>query len=208
MEKKAILILLGVAALLTVVGALLMNGIGRAVPPTGAASPGDTGGSSGIASSSAPRPSGPSASSSGVGHFSGEPRVIPQMETLSEQLNDPNTPPIEDLYLIEELVAFHISMFQSIPPGGENVDIMRSMTGINPKRVAIVPPGSPALNAQGELVDRWGTPYHFHPVSSSRLEIRSAGPDGQLWTDDDIHQEEIEEGTPAEIEAFADTVSL
>lgn len=207
MEKKAIITLLGVAILLTVAGALLMNGIGRTIPPTGAASPGGAGSSSEIASQLA-RPSGPSASFSGGDLYSGEPRVIPQMETLSEQLNDPNTPPIEDLYLIEELVAFHISMFESIPPGGENVDIMRSMTGINTKRVAIVPPGSKALNEQGELVDRWGTPYHFHPVSSSHLEVRSAGPDGQLWTDDDIHQEEIEEGTPAEVDTLADAASL
>ena len=38
----------------------------------------------------------------------------------------------------------------------------------------------------GELVDRWGTPYFFHSVSAEKMEIVSAGPDKELWTDDDV----------------------
>ena len=29
-------------------------------------------------------------------------------------------------------------------------------------------------------------PYHFHQISGTRIEIRSAGPDGQVWTEDDL----------------------
>jgi hypothetical protein len=35
-------------------------------------------------------------------------------------------------------------------------------------------------------VDRWDTPYFFHQMSASHMEVRSAGPDKMLWTSDDI----------------------
>ena len=50
---------------------------------------------------------------------------------------------------------------------------------------AFIPPGNPAINARGELCDRWGTPFFFHQLSGSQMEIRSAGPDRKLWTPDD-----------------------
>ncbi len=45
---------------------------------------------------------------------------------------------------------------------------------------------SPALDSQKRLIDRWKTPLSFHALGGKRWEIRSAGPDKQLWTDDDL----------------------
>jgi hypothetical protein len=42
------------------------------------------------------------------------------------------------------------------------------------------------VNGDGELVDPWGTPYFFHQLSGTDMEIRSAGPDKTMWTDDDL----------------------
>jgi len=42
------------------------------------------------------------------------------------------------------------------------------------------------INAKGELVDYWGTPFFFHQLSGTQMEIHSAGPDRQMWTGDDI----------------------
>ena len=39
---------------------------------------------------------------------------------------------------------------------------------------------------KGELCDRWGRPFFFHQLSGTKMEIRSAGPARQLWTDDDV----------------------
>jgi hypothetical protein len=50
----------------------------------------------------------------------------------------------------------------------------------------VLPPDLASIDAQGRLLDRWGTPYFFHAVSRTELEIRSAGPDGKLGTDDDV----------------------
>jgi hypothetical protein len=42
------------------------------------------------------------------------------------------------------------------------------------------------VNEKKELCDNWGTPYFFHQLSASVMEIRSAGEDKTLWTADDI----------------------
>jgi hypothetical protein len=31
-----------------------------------------------------------------------------------------------------------------------------------------------------------GNPFVFHPVSSQQLEVRSLGPDGEIFSDDDL----------------------
>lgn len=112
--------------------------------------------------------------------------LFPTGGEMADQLNDPEADATDDLMLVDELIRIHLDTFKSIPPGGENVDIMQAMTGRNERSLAIIPPGHKVLSEIGELLDRWGTPYHFHPVSRNRLEIRSAGPDRQLWNEDDV----------------------
>ena len=45
---------------------------------------------------------------------------------------------------------------------------------------------SPALDSQQRLIDRWQTPLFFHALGNHLWEIRSAGPDRKLWTEDDL----------------------
>lgn len=71
-------------------------------------------------------------------------------------------------------------------PVGTNAEIMKAVMGGNPKGARLGPPENQALNAAGELIDRWGTPIFFHQLSRSNMEIRSAGPDRELYTEDDI----------------------
>jgi hypothetical protein len=70
-------------------------------------------------------------------------------------------------------------------PVGNNAEIMKAIMGGNKKGAQLGPPEGQKVNGQGELVDRWGTPYFFHQLSKSDMEIRSAGPDRVMWTDDD-----------------------
>jgi hypothetical protein len=69
-------------------------------------------------------------------------------------------------------------------PVGTNAEITKALNGGNPKQARLLPEGT-SVNGNGELVDRWGKPYFFHQMSKTHMEIRSAGPDGQMWTDDD-----------------------
>ncbi len=71
-------------------------------------------------------------------------------------------------------------------PVGSNAEIMKAVMGGNPANARLGPPEGQELNAEGELVDRWGKPYFFHQLSKDSMEIRSAGPDGKMWTTDDL----------------------
>ena len=71
-------------------------------------------------------------------------------------------------------------------PVGTNAEIMRTLMGDNARQATLGPPEGQSLNAEGELVDRWGTPLFFHQLSKTVMEIRSAGPDRTMGTDDDI----------------------
>ncbi len=71
-------------------------------------------------------------------------------------------------------------------PVGSNAEIMKAVMGGNEAKARLGPPPGQNVNDNGELVDRWGTPYFFHQLSKNSMEIRSAGPDGRLWTADDL----------------------
>ncbi|MBS0659798.1 MAG: hypothetical protein JSR82_16275 [Verrucomicrobia bacterium] len=71
-------------------------------------------------------------------------------------------------------------------PVGTNAEIMRALMGGNPKGATLGPFEGASLNGEGELLDRWGTPYFFHQLSKDRMEIISAGPDRKLFTPDDV----------------------
>lgn len=71
-------------------------------------------------------------------------------------------------------------------PFGTNAEIMKAVMGGNPKGALLGPPEGQKLNGDGELVDRWGKPYFFHQLSRTSMEIRSAGPDQQMYTEDDV----------------------
>jgi hypothetical protein len=71
-------------------------------------------------------------------------------------------------------------------PVGSNAEITKALMGGNPKHAQLGPTNGEGVNDKGELVDRWGTPYFFHQMSATVMEIRSAGPDKVLWTTDDI----------------------
>ncbi len=78
------------------------------------------------------------------------------------------------------------SMFKGNPVG-TNPEITAALNGGNPKEVKFIKEDSGLrINGRGELVDYWGTPFFFHQISGTEMEIRSAGPDGKMWTADDV----------------------
>ena len=72
------------------------------------------------------------------------------------------------------------------PVGSESAELLDKLMGANAKRMIFFPRDHPDLNADGALLDRWGTPYYFHPLSAQEMDVRSAGPDRRLWSDDDL----------------------
>lgn len=72
-------------------------------------------------------------------------------------------------------------------PVGINSEITSQLTGNNPKHINFLnADDGMRVNGDGELVDPWGTPYFFHQLSGTDMEIHSAGPDKVMWTSDDL----------------------
>lgn len=87
-----------------------------------------------------------------------------------------------------ENVRYMLRDFRAIEgenPIGTNAEITRALMGGNKKGAQLLAEGT-QLNGNGEMVDRWGSPYFFHQLSKLDMEIRSAGPDRVMWTDDDV----------------------
>ncbi|HEX4119436.1 MAG TPA: hypothetical protein VH619_02315 [Verrucomicrobiae bacterium] len=97
-----------------------------------------------------------------------------------------NIPP--DRVLDNMRIVFHeyASMFGGNPVG-TNPEITSSLNGNNPKQVNFInPEAGMRIDAQGEMIDPWGTPFFFHQLSGRVMEIHSAGPDRVMWSDDDL----------------------
>ena len=74
----------------------------------------------------------------------------------------------------------------AFPEGEDNAQFMRALAGNNKSGLVVFPVGHRRLDANGALLDAWGTPFAFHPVSRQYLEIRSAGADREMFTADDL----------------------
>lgn len=98
------------------------------------------------------------------------------------------TTPQDDIQQISGIIESFLLLVKSPDPLplGENREITAALIGKNPYRTRLLSPDSPWLNENKELVDRWSTPLYFHPVDAKQIGIRSAGPDQQMWTTDDL----------------------
>ena len=111
----------------------------------------------------------------------------PELAETARELNAPDSTIQRDFEILDTLLDFFRKFNGGVnPQGGEIEEIVVELSGQKGKLLAVLPPDHPFINSNGELLDRWGTPFHFHPVDYDTLEIRSAGPDHKLWTADDV----------------------
>lgn len=114
--------------------------------------------------------------------------TVSEIAETARSLNAPDASAEDDLEIIHSLIEFFRKLNNGLNPGGGlNEEIVDQLRGRNAKRFAVIPPDLPCINSEGQLLDRWGTPYFFHPVSGKEMEIRSAGPDRRFWTSDDVY---------------------
>lgn len=112
--------------------------------------------------------------------------VLAQHEEMISQ----DTSPERELEILQDLISQH---HRALGDGsmGDNGDVVNALVGPEGPGTWL-PRSSPRLR-EGQLIDRWGSPYWFHPNAANQMEIRSAGPDRNLFTGDDI----ILNGSPA-----------
>lgn len=107
---------------------------------------------------------------------------------LAAELNAGTSDGQKDVQVLLSLVRQYSRRLhgrQGLPIGNDS-DLARVLTGRNPMRTVILPPNNPAVGGDGRLHDRWGTPYFIHPTGHNQFEVRSAGPDRQMFTEDDL----------------------
>ena len=105
---------------------------------------------------------------------------------IAAPLNAPGSTIARDLEIMSHVFEAWQSNFpQEGNPVGENAAITAALMGDNRLGFALIPKGHRAVNERGELCDRWGTPFRFHQLSGTKMEIQSAGPDRKFATDDD-----------------------
>jgi hypothetical protein len=105
---------------------------------------------------------------------------------IADLLNAPDTTAQQDAEVVLRLFDFYLERFGALPAAETNAQFVNALTGNNPRRVALIERSHPAINREGELTDRWGTPFFFHLVAHDQIEIRSAGPDKEMWSGDDV----------------------
>lgn len=104
---------------------------------------------------------------------------------LLDAFNDPEGTIRNDLTLVQSVFFNYQTVFQANPVGTHE-EIIAVLTGKNPRRLAFIPPDHPSLNDSGQLLDRWDSPLFFHQLEAKKMEVRSAGPDRTMWTEDDV----------------------
>ncbi|MGB0992335.1 MAG: hypothetical protein ACPG32_07675 [Akkermansiaceae bacterium] len=117
---------------------------------------------------------------------------IPQGTLIGEKLlhayATEETTAVDDLQGVHRVCLSFRTLVKSFAnlPIGCNLDLADALRGKNPYQQRFLPDKHRVFNDQGELIDRWNTPLHIHTIAAGEWEIRSAGPDQKLWTDDDL----------------------
>lgn len=137
--------------------------------------------------SAAPRAAAPAPSSAVRPAGLPESPASPAADSAGARLLAADGSPREDLAALLDLVD---TLLQTVPvmqrpPLGFDTDLARALADPDLMGEAALPANHPALRA-GRLVDRWGSPWLVHPLSSDVIQLRSAGPDRRLFTADDL----------------------
>jgi hypothetical protein len=108
-------------------------------------------------------------------------------QKMADELHNQENPPERDLEIVQQFLTLYGKAFKEGMPTGDNGDITAALIGVaDVTRPGQLFPRNHRAIRDGQLIDRWGTPFWFHPNSSSQMEIRSGGPDKQMFTQDDV----------------------
>jgi len=109
---------------------------------------------------------------------------------ILKHYGEPTVRPEDDLHALAHAFSNLMLLSKGSSPFrmGANEEFAAALMGKNAAREAFLVPPHPCLNDKGQIVDRWGSPVFFHVRDASRIDLRSAGPDREMWTADDLHR--------------------
>lgn len=116
--------------------------------------------------------------------------TLPGEEILKEYAKA-GTRPEDDLHSLAHAFSNLLLLVKGDAPFrmGANEEFAAALMGGNANKVVFLAPPHACLNDRGQLVDRWQTPLFFHVRDATRVDIRSAGPDKEMWTEDDLQRQ-------------------
>ena len=112
--------------------------------------------------------------------------IFEQAIDLAQKLHNKDTPAEEDVQILDAILGYYRLVNRSNPVAGENFEVINSLSGKNRHGIVVFPLDHPDLDNDGNLLDRWGSPYFFHAISATQLDIQSAGPDRKRGSADDL----------------------
>ncbi|MFP6872531.1 MAG: hypothetical protein VCA55_03395 [Verrucomicrobiales bacterium] len=112
--------------------------------------------------------------------------IFEQAIDLARKLHNKDIPAEEDVQILDAIFGYYRLVNRSNPVAGENFEVINSLAGKNRHRIVVFPLDHPDLDNHGNLLDRWGSPYFFHAISATQLDIQSAGPDRKRGSADDL----------------------
>lgn len=117
------------------------------------------------------------------------PSIADIRSPLADRLLADTNTGVQDVAIVYRLLEHYREAFGSFPTAEDNPTIVNALTGNNPRRLAFIEREHPAINVHGELIDRWKTPLFFHMESRDALDVRSAGPDREMFSPDDVRHQ-------------------
>jgi hypothetical protein len=115
---------------------------------------------------------------------------LPGAEILKNYAT-PSTRPEDDLQAMAHVFSNLRLLVKGDAPFrmGANEEFAAALMGRNAAKEVFLMAPHACLNAKGQLVDRWGSTLFFHVRDRDRIDIRSAGPDREMWTADDLQRQ-------------------
>ncbi len=111
-------------------------------------------------------------------------------EHILNNYASPSSRPEDDLQVMAHVFSNLRLLVKGDEPFrmGANEEFAAALMGQNAAKEVFLRAPHACLNAKGQLVDRWGSPLFFHVRDRDRIDIRSAGPDREMWTADDLQR--------------------
>lgn len=111
-------------------------------------------------------------------------------DAILQSYASPGTTPRDDVTSLAHAMQNFLLLEKQAAQGplADNEDWAKVLLGKGRLREPFLSASQAVFNVKGQLVDRWQTPLFVHALGAGRFELRSAGPDRKLWTDDDIHR--------------------
>lgn len=91
------------------------------------------------------------------------------------------------MHQIETAFLSYQAEYGTIPPARNQAELMKDLLGDNPRQITFLNLRARDQDAEGHVLDIWGTPFCLTILDSQHLQILSAGPDKIWQTPDDLH---------------------